>query len=103
MFRATTPTFAYDLPEPPNNFLEIKIVMSQNNNLLVTRTKQELGVEGNMVHFTLTQQEANMFSAGKLAQVQMRALHKSGNVYATDIENVIVQKVLDDSILGGEA
>ena len=99
MFRATTPTFAYELPEPADNYSEIKIVMSQNNRMLVTRTKQELVIDGSTVRFTLTQPESNLFSAGKLAQIQMRVMHNSGNVSATDVKNVIVKNVLDDSIL----
>lgn len=101
MIRATTPAFRYRLPNAAENYSEFLVTMSQNNNILVSRRKSGLTIDGNTIQWTLTQQEANQFEAGKLAQVQLRAVLAGGTVVATPISNVVVNPALDDSILGG--
>ena len=103
MIRATTPSFRYRLPNAAENYSEFLVTMSQHNSILVSRRKSGLTIDGNTIQWTLSQQEANQVEAGKLAQVQLRAVLAGGTVVATPITNVVVNPALDDSILGGGA
>lgn len=99
MYRATTPTLTYNLSGAlPSDFEEMEITLSQDGEVLVTKTLEDCTVEESTLQIELTQEEANRFKKG-VASTQIRAITPEGRVHASYECEFYVSDVLDDDIM----
>ncbi len=99
MIRGTTPK--HEFKTNINNALidKLKIVYSQNDKEIVTKTKEDCTLSGdNIISTTLSQEETFLFS-DKLVDIQLRIKTLGGEVLATEPISVDVRKCLDSEVL----
>lgn len=114
MIRATTPKhiFLFGDDHDPAEYKRILITYAQGDDIVLEKTKDDLTIEtivnedtgdllGYKAWFRMTQDETKKFraNAGKLVQVQVRALTVEGEALASDKRIVSVQDVLNDEVL----
>lgn len=105
-YRATTEPFTYTLPEDADSYNVIRIAFAQNEELLVKEyaygsADPGMELDGKDVIVTLTQEETKMFKPG-FAYTQVRALTSEDEAPASKEFRIIVRRILDDEIMGGE-
>lgn len=97
MRKGTTPTHTFTLPIEAEALLSVRIIYSQNGNVVLTRNDATL--EGNTATVKLTQEETLSFSSGSRAEIQVRALTAGGDALASDVISVHVDKLLENEVL----
>lgn len=109
MYRVTTPTHVYTLPENASTYAEILVVYKQVAGSKKTRIEKHyennilpsgMSFDGKDVIIKLTQQETQKFVADEPLQAQLRVLTQSGDVYASQSFIMTVEQVLSEEILG---
>lgn len=70
----------------------------KQNDLEITRSKDELSFDGKTILAELTQEETLKFSPNIIAKAQLRGKY-SGKAFATNIINIVVQNVLKDGAI----
>lgn len=102
MRRGTTPTHIFTVPFPLININKVKLIYSFRGRQILVKTRDDLTLIGKddqtEISFTLTQEETLAFYSD-FAEIQMRILLDSGKVVASDIVQMPVTKILDESIL----
>lgn len=111
MRRATTPVHSFTFPFDPEQLTKILLTYSQNDEVILNKTKEDFTFEGNVGTVTLSQEETNLFddtpSCGEyisnasvpMVDVQIRALTTSEQAIATDIWRIPLRKILNDEVL----
>ena len=108
MIRATTPIHTYIFEQDPSQFEQILITYSQNNTIVMEKTKEDLNIQefstcNNDVKwkasFRLTQKDTKAFKPSKQVHVQVRVLTEYGEALASDIFTFSVSDVLNDEVL----
>lgn len=109
MYRVTTPTHVYTLPENASTYAEILVVYRQEANGKKIKIKKHykndivpdgMGFDGKNVIIKLTQQETQKFIAGKPLEAQLRVLTQNGDSYASQRFVIMVEQVLSEDVLG---
>lgn len=103
MYRATTPTHTYTLPEDTSSYSEIQVTYKQGSRTIVKHykdgvTPSGMTLSGNNVIIVLTQQETAQFDKGP-ASSHVRVLTTGGKVYASNKFNLQVQETNNEEIL----
>ena len=110
MIRATTPkhTFVFE-EDPENTFKTILITYSQNGQIILEKTKDDLEftsfTENNKelysASYRLSQEETNKFESKprNMIDIQIRVLTYEGEALASDKKSIQVQDVLNDEVL----
>lgn len=110
MIRATTPKHIFVFEEDPENtFKTILITYSQNGQIILEKTKDNLEftsfIENKKTLYSasyrLTQEETKKFESKprNMIDVQIRVLTYSGEALASDKKSIQVQDVLNDEVL----
>lgn len=104
MFRATTPTHVFTLPEDTASYTEIQVTYSQENTVLVKHYQDEtlpsgMTLEGSKVYIRLTQEETLGFKPGNGVRVQVRVMDANNNVMASQKYPVTISTCLSEDIL----
>ena len=101
MIRATTPTHVFTFPYDisPAECTRILITYAQGRQIMLEFEKDELTIDGQNVSHKFTQEEANVFSAMKKAEIQIRILMDGGEALASNVITVKVDDVLNDEVL----
>lgn len=102
MRRACSYQATFQTPEPPSNYSDILVTVSQNGENLITKQRYQLLVEDYTVAVQLTQEETALFEAGTPAQIQIRCFGGVYNAPGSAVYSIEVWPALDDRILGGE-
>ena len=109
MYRVTTPTHIYTLPENANSYAEIQVTYRQKINghkvKIVKHYQDEttpdgMSFDGKNVIARLTQEETKQFGAEEPAHAQLRVLTSGGDSYTSQIFDIAVEQVLNEEILG---
>lgn len=100
--RACSYQATFQTPEPPSNYTEILVTISQNGENLINKQRYQLVVEEYTVAVQLTQEETAQFEAGIPAQIQIRCYGGVYNAPGSAVWSVDVWPALNDTILGGE-
>ena len=114
MYRASTPThtFCFGIVNP-ENFKEILISYSQNNQIILEKKKQDLVITSEDIekegqtetHYLgtlkLTQEETKLFSITRenIVTIQVRALDYFGNAPVSKLMKVPLLDVQNDEVL----
>ncbi len=104
MYRVTTPTHTFTLPDTASNYEEIQITYKQRDVEIVKHYQDEtlpsgMSFDGQDVIIRLTQEETKSFKAGEKVSVQVRVLTQGNDAYASRSFNVNVYPVLNDEVL----
>lgn len=99
MYKATTPTFNLTIPYKADEINNFIVSLVQQGLTVLTLTQDNCTVEDNKVSFTLTQEQSNIFVHRYPINLQMRIMLNSGKVVASAVEQVIVHRVLNDTVL----
>lgn len=110
MIRATTPKHVFIFETDPKiTFKTILITYSQNNQIILEKTKDDLEVEPftenyktlYSASYRLSQEETKKFEAKpcKMIDIQVRALTYTGEALASKKKSIYVQDVLNDEVL----
>lgn len=99
MRRGTTPTFTFELPFDITTLSRVRIIFSQEDNVIFVKELNECQVSGNILSVELTQEETFKFDCKKTAQIQIRVLTLGGEAPASDVMVVDVMKCLDNEVL----
>ena len=103
MYRVTTPTHTFTLPESTNSYSVIQIAYRQKAVDLVKQYEDGtapsgMELDGNDVIITLTQEETKQFAPGS-AKVQVRALTTQGEALASKIFTIYIDDVINEEVL----
>lgn len=103
MYRVTTPTHTFVLPIQTSTCTEILLTYKQGGTMLEKHYENGALPAGmtlyrNQVIQQLTQDETKLFKDG-FAQVQIRVLTTEGKSFASQIFNIHINEVLDETVL----
>lgn len=97
MWRGTTPTHTFTLPEGVNSadFAVIYITYSQNGETVLEKTGTELTLEPNAIKVLFSQEDSLKFEPGPV-KVQLRGRMPDGQAIASNIISTTAKEVLKD-------
>lgn len=106
MVRGTTPIITFRFASDYSGSSEIELTFSQGGNVVIVFEKAQMtfgtSTVGNdtfyTIQITMTQEQANLFSAAKMAEVQFR-FKRGSSVTATSIKRLDVDRILNDEVL----
>lgn len=99
MRRATTPTHTFTLPFEASEIKALVISYEQCEKIVLEKRKNDVVLSGNTVSLTLKQEETNLFKCHHEIGIQMRVQLQDGNVLASDMATITVERVLNDEVL----
>ena len=104
MYRATTPTHTFTLPDQAASYAEIHITYKQNSTELIKHSENGvlppgMSFDDKDVIIRLTQDETKLFIANKFVYIQVRVLTSGGDVYASKVFTCKINDVLNDEVL----
>lgn len=104
MYRATTPTHIFTLPEETDSYREIQVTYQQEGVILVKHYQDNtlpsgMSLEGSKVYIRLTQEETLAFNPKKGAKVQVRVMDFNSNVMASQKYPIAISTCLSEDIL----
>ena len=91
----TTPKHTFTFPCETNNNQELKITYSQNKKIILEKYLADCEVDKNSVSYKLTQEETFLFANDVNVELQVRVLTTTGDVLASNIRIVTVERCLD--------
>ena len=97
MWRGTTPTHTFTLPEGirAQDFTVIYITYSQNGSPVLEKEKADMTLEGNVIRLNFSQADSLLFGAGPV-KIQLRAKTADGKAVASEIVTTTAKEVLKD-------
>ena len=97
MWRGTTPTHTFTLPENirVQDFTVIYITYSQNGSPVLEKEKADMTLEGNVIRLNFSQADSLLFGAGPV-KIQLRAKTADGKAVASEIVTTTAKEVLKD-------
>lgn len=99
MRRASTPLHEFEIPIDPTTISKIKLTYSQDDKIVLEKSKDDLTNTGDeWWRIELTQEETNLFKSD-LAEVQIRVLTNEGKSIPSQIMKIYVGPVLNDEVM----
>ena len=99
MKRGTTPTHTFTLPFDTSLLSVVRVTYAQMGRVVLTKTGEELTLEGNTVTVRLSQEETFRFNSSHPVELQVRALTADGDAINSDIVTVPVGRCLDKEVI----
>jgi hypothetical protein len=100
MIRGTTPTHTFAIPFDVSNIECLQIIYAQNGEAIVIKEKDDCTLSGQTISVKLKQEDTLSFMCQKKhVQIQIRIKTHGGEVLASPIESVDVDKCLYDEVL----
>ena len=99
MMCGTTPTHIFTLPFSVDVIKKIRIVYSQDNQIVFTKETDDCTLEDNIVTVKLTQKETLSFDYKKAVEIQVRILTNDDDSLISGIRCVTVGRCLDKEVL----
>ena len=97
--RGTTPTHTFEIPFDFSFVKNIKIIYSQDDIKILTKSLADCTPNGKSFSVRLTQRETLNFAADKPVQIQIRLLTSAGDALSSTIEKVQTLDSLTGEIL----
>ncbi len=95
MIQGTTPTHKFNLPFSTDTIERVRITYEQDNEVVLTKEKDSLSFDGNIITVKLTQKETLAFNSHVSARIQIHVLTTGGDAVVSDIMRVPVYALLD--------
>lgn len=99
MIRGTTPTHTFTIPFDTSLIKEVRVVYAQADEPIICKETADCSLKGQEISTTLTQEETFKFDCKKAVQIQIRVLTTAGEVLATRVQSVSVDKCLDNEVM----
>lgn len=99
MVQGTTPKHTFILPFSSDAVKECEIIYQQNSKTVLTKTESDCDMEENEISLKLTQEETFLFSAAVVVDIQIRVKTFDGEVLASRIAQVSVEKCLSNEVM----
>ena len=99
MLVGTTPTHIFNVPLSASEIAEVRVLYSQNDKLLVTKTTDDCTIQDEQISVTLTQEDTFLFDADKFVEIQIRVLTPGGNALGSIPETVGLTKCLSTEVI----
>jgi hypothetical protein len=100
MIRATTPTHRFTLPfDYAENVSKVLVTYKQGDEIILEKTEKDITAEGNVMEYTLTQEETKKFAPGKGVSIQVRILGLDGSAMASREIIKPCRDVLNDEVM----
>lgn len=100
MKRGTTPTHTFTLPFEVDLVKKVRVLYSQDDNLKVTKTEDDVVMKGNTIQVKLTQEDTFKLLCSRFVEIQVRVLTTTGEAMSSDIIRVALDRCLEEAILG---
>lgn len=97
MIRGSTPTHTFNCKLDPDLIHKVRILYSQNNNLILKKEDVDCIKDGQTIIVKLTQEDTLKFKEGKV-EIQLRILTSTGESIPSKIYAVNVSKLLEDEV-----
>jgi hypothetical protein len=99
MLQGTTPIDIFTLPCDTSTLIKIKVTYTQDDQVILTKTKDECELDGKQVKVKLTQEDTFKFDATKHYKVQIRAVTVKGDVVGSIPKTSAMVVCLDNEVL----
>ena len=99
MIRGTTPTHTFALPFDSSVISALRIIYAQGGEVIVTKTLEDVTVDGNDVSVKLTQEDTLSFDSEKAVEIQIRILTPSNDAIASNTIVVSALRCLENEVL----
>lgn len=99
MIRLTTPTHAFRLPISSEDIDQVQITYVQKGRVVLSKSKNDCTLEGNIVKVSLSQSETMLFAQGALL-IQINVLTLDGRRMASKQFPVFCDNNLFDEVMG---
>ena len=99
IYEGTTPTHTFTIPFDITLISKLRILYSQNNEVLITKELGDCTVLDNAVEVKLTQQETLAFDPRYNVEIQLRVLTAGGDALSSDIITTTVNRCLESDVL----
>ena len=99
MGRGTTKTHTFKLPFEAKLIKKTRVVYSQNGDVIIKKTENDVQIDGNVVTVKLSQEDTFTFSSKSPVEIQLRVLFTNGDVKNSDIIKTSVARCLDDEVI----
>lgn len=103
MRRGTTPTFQITVTGLSDIEIDVLWLTLKQGTTEITKDKNDVEIQGDVISTTLTQEETLMFKEGAKVGIQLRALSTNNTAYASNIVYTDVEKILKDGVISDEA
>ena len=100
MIVGTTPTHIFNVPLLASEIAEVRVLYSQNDTLIVTKTTTDCTIQDKLISVTLTQEDTFLIDANKPVEIQIRVLTPSGDALNSIPKRVGVTKCLENEVIG---
>lgn len=99
MVQGTTPKHTFILPFSSDAIRILEIVYQQNGQEVLRKTESDCILKENEVSLKLTQEETFLFNAAVVVDIQIRVKTFDGEVLASRIAQVSVDRCLSSEVL----
>lgn len=98
MYRGTTPTLVFTLPIEASSVTVLNIAIAQIGRVVISRSLDDVVIDGNDVKMTLTEEETLQLRAGFELSIQVRAGVGESRM-ASQVFRVPVERILQEGML----
>ena len=99
MRRGTTSTISFELPFSGDNIKSLRLVISQNDQVVITKTHEDCTINENTISAFLSQTDTLALKGNQFAKVQIRALMNDGQASASNIYEMFIEDILEDGVI----
>ena len=99
MRRGTTPTISITVKGLSSIQIDKAYLTLKQRGTVVEKTEADMGIDGDMLQVTLTQEETLKFMTGAEINVQLRVLSTNNTAYASNIVTVPVEAILKEGVI----
>lgn len=100
MTRGTTPTHIFNLPILTSVIKELRITYAQMGRTILDKRLEDVRLEESSIRLTLTQDETLKFAQTCPAICQIKLLTNDGAVLASGMQDIHIDGVLNEEVLG---
>ena len=97
--RGATPTHTFTIPVNISDIKKVKIIYSQNDEIVVQKLINGSDITDENLKIRLTQEDTFKFNCNLPVEIQMRILMEDGETLNSYIKKVGVSRCLDDEVL----
>lgn len=99
MIRGTTPTVEFELPMEVNTLSQLYVTFCQGGISRIEKTLADCVAAGTVLSTRLTQEETLRLNDKKPVEIQLRVKTMHGEVLASEIIEVTVERILKDGVI----
>lgn len=98
MIHGTTPTHVFVLPFDGGIISKVRVLYSQNDNVILVKESDSCTIAGNEISTTLSQEDTFLFDRGEPVEIQLRVLTNTGDALASVPKKVNIVKCLENEV-----